>query len=74
MKSIRSPDAGVPTEDREELQEIYAHLQHHGDSVKDVFFEIDNVQAVHEQAVLNEAVSMQELRVGWSETSLTERR
>lgn len=60
---IRSPDADILTEDREELQEIYAHLQQHGDAVKDVSFEVDNVRSVYEHAVLNGAVSVQEPRV-----------
>ncbi|KAI4252623.1 MAG: hypothetical protein L6R42_007889 [Xanthoria sp. 1 TBL-2021] len=33
------------------LAEIHAHLAKHGDAVKDVAFEVDNVQAVYDRAV-----------------------
>lgn len=44
------------------LAEIHAHHAKHGDAVKDVAFEVDNVQAVYDRAVQNEAVSVQEPR------------
>jgi 4-hydroxyphenylpyruvate dioxygenase len=60
---IRSPDKDIPSEDLRELKEIYDHLQQHGDAVKDVSFEVDNVRAVYEHAVINGAVSVQEPKV-----------
>lgn len=53
------------------LAEIHAHLAKHGDAVKDVAFEVDNVQAVYDRAVQaavydravqHETVSVQEPR------------
>lgn len=41
--------------DRELLQEMAAHLTAHGDAVKDVAFEVDNVEAVYTEAVRNGA-------------------
>ncbi|PMD36047.1 4-hydroxyphenylpyruvate dioxygenase [Hyaloscypha variabilis F] len=60
---IRSPDADIRIEDRNELSEIYAHLERHGDAVKDVSFEVDNVRATYEHAIMNGAVSVQVPRV-----------
>ena len=37
------------------LDEMYDHLDKHGDGVKDVAFEVDDVHAVYENAVLNGA-------------------
>jgi 4-hydroxyphenylpyruvate dioxygenase len=45
------------------LSEIYAHLERHGDAVKDVSFEVDNVRAIYEHAIMNGAVSVQVPRV-----------
>ena len=42
------------------LQEIHAHLDKHGDGVKDVAFEVDDVGAVYSQAVARGAVAVQE--------------
>jgi 4-hydroxyphenylpyruvate dioxygenase len=42
------------------LKEIHEHLEKHGDAVKDVAFEVDNVEAVYSQAVYQGAVSVQE--------------
>ena len=60
---IRSPSSEsvtVPDADRKELEEIYEHLEKHGDAVKDVSFEVDNVRAVYDKAVANGAVSVSE--------------
>jgi 4-hydroxyphenylpyruvate dioxygenase len=42
------------------LQEIHDHLEQHGDAVKDVAFEVDDVRAVYARAVEKGAVSVQE--------------
>lgn len=56
---LRSPDAeDLSIEDREVLQEMYAHLATHGDAVKDVAFEVDDVRAVYDAAVTNGARSV----------------
>jgi 4-hydroxyphenylpyruvate dioxygenase len=45
------------------LQEMHEHLEQHGDAVKDVAFEVDDVRAVYARAVEKGAVSVQEPRV-----------
>ncbi|MCJ1366404.1 hypothetical protein MMC16_005532 [Acarospora aff. strigata] len=50
----------VPEEDRRFLEEIYAHLADHGDAVKDVAFEVDDVRAVWKEAVAKGAGNVQE--------------
>jgi 4-hydroxyphenylpyruvate dioxygenase len=52
-------DEPISSEDRSLLKEIYQHLEKHGDAVKDVAFEVDNVEAVYRQAVEQGAVSVQ---------------
>ena len=42
------------------LQDIQAHLDKHGDGVKDVAFEVDDVRAVYSQAVAKGATAVQE--------------
>ncbi|KAI0137363.1 4-hydroxyphenylpyruvate dioxygenase [Xylariales sp. AK1849] len=42
------------------LKEMHAHLERHGDAVKDVAFEVDNVEAVYRKAISGGAVSVQE--------------
>src|SRR5271168_2796608 len=49
----------ISIEDRLLLKEIYEHLEKHGDAVKDVAFEVDDVEAVYSQAVSQDAVSVQ---------------
>ncbi|KAI6365858.1 4-hydroxyphenylpyruvate dioxygenase [Pyricularia grisea] len=51
-------DEPISDEDRELLKEMHAHLEKHGDAVKDVCFEVDNVQGVYERAVQQGAVSI----------------
>ncbi|KAH0558335.1 hypothetical protein GP486_005006 [Trichoglossum hirsutum] len=60
---IRTPEAedgAIPREDQKLLQEIYSHLQKHGDAVKDVSFEVDDVRAVWAGAVKKGARSVLE--------------
>ena len=47
------------TEEKQVLEEMHAHLKKHGDAVKDVAFEVDDVHAVYEQAVAKGAASIQ---------------
>src|ERR1700761_100072 len=51
---LHTPDAKVAwlnEDDRALLKEIHDHLRAHGDAVRDVAFEVDNVTAVYEAAV-----------------------
>jgi 4-hydroxyphenylpyruvate dioxygenase len=52
-------DEPISEEDRSLLKEIHEHLEKHGDAVKDVAFEVDNVEGVYINAVLEGAVSVQ---------------
>lgn len=47
-----------PAEEQEKVREIHEHLAKHGDAVKDVAFEVDNVDAVFNAAVQNGAVAV----------------
>ncbi|TAQ87882.1 hypothetical protein B7494_g3790 [Chlorociboria aeruginascens] len=61
--SRKGKNDGMSEREREELKEIHEHLQEHGDGVKDVAFEVEDVEAVYEMAVRNGAVSVFEPRV-----------
>ncbi|KAL2265423.1 hypothetical protein VTJ83DRAFT_6523 [Remersonia thermophila] len=51
-------DEPISPEDRALLREMHAHLERHGDAVKDVAFEVDDVDAVYDRAVAAGAVSV----------------
>ena len=61
LKSYTALDEDEPisSEERSLLKDIYQHLERHGDAVKDVAFEVDDVEAVYVQAVEQDAVSVQ---------------
>jgi len=48
----------VTEEEKKQLEAMHEHLEKHGDAVKDVSFEVDDVYAVYNQAVANGAVSV----------------
>ena len=50
----------ISEQDRRLLKEIYTHLADHGDGVKDVAFEVDDVRAVWSEAVAKGASNVQE--------------
>lgn len=47
-------------EDRKLLDEVHAHLASHGDGVKDIAFQVDDVRGVWDHAVKNGAVPIQQ--------------
>jgi 4-hydroxyphenylpyruvate dioxygenase len=49
---------GLGQEDEEMVREMHAHLEQHGDAVKDVAFEVDDVRGVYARAVARGAVSV----------------
>ena len=53
-------DESIPASDRALLSEIHSHIAEHGDAVKDVAFEVDDVRAVYNQAVRKGARSIKE--------------
>lgn len=52
-------DEPITPEDRKLLKEVHEHLEKHGDAVKDVAFEVDNVEGVYRKAVDEGAISVQ---------------
>jgi 4-hydroxyphenylpyruvate dioxygenase len=54
---LHSPGANVQCskEDKDLLEEIHTHLATHGDAVRDVAFEVNDVAAVYNAAILNGA-------------------
>ncbi|KAH7040522.1 4-hydroxyphenylpyruvate dioxygenase [Microdochium trichocladiopsis] len=56
-------DEPITPEERQLLAEMHAHLERHGDAVKDVAFEVDDVEAVYSRAVEGGAVSVQPPKV-----------
>ena len=60
---IRSPgdqEGSISKTDAQLLGEIHNHLTKHGDAVKDVAFEVDDVRAVYNEAIANGAGSVQQ--------------
>jgi 4-hydroxyphenylpyruvate dioxygenase len=60
---LRSPGVSHESgtaDDQALLREIEDHLRQHGDAVKDVAFEVDDVESVYEQAVAKGATSVQQ--------------
>ncbi|KAF4980616.1 hypothetical protein FZEAL_3429 [Fusarium zealandicum] len=56
-------DEPISKTDRKLLKEMYAHLERHGDAVKDVAFEVENVEGVYYKAVDEGAIAVQEPKV-----------
>ncbi|EJT71939.1 4-hydroxyphenylpyruvate dioxygenase [Gaeumannomyces tritici R3-111a-1] len=56
-------DEPISSEDRALLVEMHAHLERHGDAVKDVCFEVDDVEGVYARAVEQGATSIAPPRV-----------
>ncbi|KAF3766101.1 4-hydroxyphenylpyruvate dioxygenase [Cryphonectria parasitica EP155] len=55
-------DEPISSEEKKLLQEMHAHLERHGDAVKDVAFEVDSVEGVYTRAVSKGAEAVQEPR------------
>lgn len=52
-------DSAPEEVDRQLVKEMHTHLEKHGDAVKDVAFEVDDVKAVYNTAVAHGAISIQ---------------
>ena len=65
LRSAKHLPADEPISDAElqMLKDVHAHLEKHGDAVKDVAFEVDNVEAVYNKAVGEGAQAVQPPRV-----------
>ena len=59
IRSSTDLNGTIPDEDKRVLDEIHNHLAKHGDAVKDVAFEVDDVKAVYNEAVMRGAESIQ---------------
>lgn len=59
-QSYSALEEGASPEDRQLVKEIYEHLEKHGDAVKDVAFDVDDVHALFSNAVASGATSIQE--------------
>lgn len=59
IRGLGSIDAGMPENDQKLLRDMHAHLEKHGDAVKDVAFEVDDVPAVYAIAVAQGAIGVQ---------------
>lgn len=60
MRSLAVPHEDIPPAEGALLRELHLHLEKHGDGVKGVAFEVDNVRAVHKQAVAKGAISVED--------------
>lgn len=49
--SASTMDSRVSSQERELVSEIHAHLEKHGDAVKDVAFEVEDARAVYSAAI-----------------------
>ena len=67
IRSSTDVDGTIPEADKTLLDEIHAHLAKHGDAVKDVAFEVDDVRAVYNEAVSRGAASVHEPAVLFDE-------
>lgn len=57
----------APDAEQRLLNEIHDHLDQHGDGVKDVAFEVDDVEAVYQNAIASGAISVRAPEVSQSE-------
>ena len=62
IRAATDLDPNTPLPERKLLDEVYRHLAQHGDGIKDVAFEVDNVRAVYDRAIAQGAVSVHEPR------------
>lgn len=58
LNAPKTKIADISQEEQELLEEIHVHLEQHGDAVRDVAFQVDNVDAVYHAAIKNGAHSV----------------
>ena len=59
IRGSESIDASMSENDQKLLRDMHTHLGKHGDAVKDVAFEVDDVQAVYAIAIAQGAIGVQ---------------
>ena len=60
IRGLASINADTPESDRKLVEAMHAHLEKHGDAVKDVAFKVDDARAVYKTAVAQGAIGVQE--------------
>ena len=63
LRSVENLEHNATEAERALIREIHEHLRQHGDAVKDVAFEVDDVESVYSHAVAMGAVSVQSPKV-----------
>ncbi|TAQ91011.1 hypothetical protein B7494_g606 [Chlorociboria aeruginascens] len=58
VRGLANLEETISESDKQLVEEIYKHLEKHGDAVKDVAFEVDDVRAVYSSAIANGAKSV----------------
>lgn len=51
LRAVNNIEENTSESERKLVQEIYKHLEKHGDAVKDVAFEVDDVRAIYSNAI-----------------------
>lgn len=61
---LKSPNsANLSVEDIAELEAVHNHMTEHGDAVKDVAFQVDDVHKIYRRAIENGAIGVSEPKV-----------
>jgi len=58
LRAIANLEHNTSEHDRKLVAEIHKHLEQHGDAVKDVAFEVDDVRAIYSNAIAQGAASV----------------
>ena len=60
IRGLASINADTPVSDRKLVEAMHAHLEKHGDAVKDIAFKVDDAKAVYETSIAQGATGVQE--------------
>lgn len=60
IRGLASINADTPESDKELVEAMHAHLEKHGDAVKDIALKVDDAEAVYETAIAQGAIGVQE--------------
>ncbi|TVY28265.1 putative 4-hydroxyphenylpyruvate dioxygenase [Lachnellula hyalina] len=58
LRAVANLEQNTSEHDRKLVAEIHKHLEQHGDAVKDVAFEVDDVRAIYSNAIAQGAASV----------------
>ncbi|KAJ4316130.1 hypothetical protein N0V94_005618 [Neodidymelliopsis sp. IMI 364377] len=62
IRGLNDLDETYSAEDKALVREIYSHLEKHGDAVKDVAFQVNDVAATYDSTLVKGAVSVTEVK------------